>query len=174
MTERMRIIPASPSPAGTGTNERPADAHARESGARIDRIAPVRLVDGHQARLLVVDDEPTICSALRRLLALDGFEILTAQTGAHAEDILRTERVDGMVLDLRMPDQRGDVIYHIAMALQPHLMGRIIFFTGDISTRADAIIGDCHCEIVRKPEIDELTGHLRRMIPARKTQNATA
>lgn len=171
----MRIVPAGQSSAEAGASETSADATVGARGAAAARIAaPVRLVDGHPARLLVVDDEPTICNALRRLLALDGFEVLTAQTGAHAEEILRTEHVDAMVLDLRMPDQRGDVIYHIATALQPQLIGRTIFFTGDISTRADAIIGDCRCDIVRKPEIDELTAHLRRMIPARRAQGVSA
>ncbi len=162
----MRIVPPDEGLNGERTDKR---------FARTKRTpTAMRVVDGHQARVLVVDDEPTICTALSRLLALDGFDVLTAQSGARAEEVLRAERVDVLVLDLRMPDQRGDVIYHVATSLQPHLTNRTVFFTGDITTRADEIIAECRCEIIRKPENEELTTYLARLVPARRSLEVSA
>ena len=53
-------------------------------------------------RILVVDDDPDILDALRQALE-DGYEVLVAQNGREALDILAREAVDAIVLDLMMP-----------------------------------------------------------------------
>ena len=53
-------------------------------------------------RILVVDDDPDILDALRQALE-DGYEVLVAQDGREALDILERQAVDAIVLDLMMP-----------------------------------------------------------------------
>ena len=102
-------------------------------------------------RVLVVDDEPTICKALTIALIREGYEVLTASGGEAAHAVLAEQRVDVMIVDLRMPDLRGDVVYHLASALQPWLGARTVFTTGDISERAEEILRACGCRLLRKP-----------------------
>jgi two-component system response regulator MprA len=54
-------------------------------------------------RVLVVDDEPAVRSALKRALELDGYTVLLANDGQQAIDRLREDRVDAVVLDVAMP-----------------------------------------------------------------------
>jgi len=54
-------------------------------------------------RVLLVDDEPLIISALGRWLRGRGFEVLIAGNGQEALAILARERVDLVVSDVRMP-----------------------------------------------------------------------
>jgi CheY-like chemotaxis protein/signal transduction histidine kinase/HAMP domain-containing protein len=58
-------------------------------------------------RLLVVDDNPAEQLSVRELLAHDDVEIVGAETGAAALEILRSSAVDCVVLDLRLPDMSG-------------------------------------------------------------------
>ena len=58
-------------------------------------------------RLLIVEDNDVERSSIQELLAHDDVDILTAGTGARAMEILEEERVDCMVLDLRLPDISG-------------------------------------------------------------------
>jgi two-component system NtrC family sensor kinase len=102
-------------------------------------------------RVLVVDDEDVLCRALTQMLTRAGYAVETARTGAAAEDALATRTVDFLVLDYRMPDTRGDLLYAIALARQPHLRGRAIFLTGDITHEAEATIAETGCQLVRKP-----------------------
>ena len=56
--------------------------------------------------ILVVDDAPAICGVLVDLLA-PFYEILTADSGASALEVLRRRRVDLVVLDVAMPGMTG-------------------------------------------------------------------
>lgn len=81
-----------------------------------------------QAIVFIVDDDPSLCKALGRLLAGAGYR---AETFGSAEEFLRRERVEGpacLLLDLSMPGMDG-------LALQTHLAGldwepSIVFLTG--------------------------------------------
>ena len=66
------------------------------------------------ARILIADDEEAIRSLLARALSQDGHEIVTANDGADALDLLARQegRFDLLVADIRMPVMDG-----IALAL---------------------------------------------------------
>jgi two-component system KDP operon response regulator KdpE len=58
-------------------------------------------------RILVVDDEPQIVRALRIALRAAGYEVLAAGNGETALEVLATQRVDVIVLDLGLPGIDG-------------------------------------------------------------------
>jgi DNA-binding NtrC family response regulator len=104
-----------------------------------------------RASVLVVDDEDVICRALDALLRRAGYDVMTARSGAAAKDILASHDVDCLILDYRIPDLRGDVIFAYAVAHQPHLSRATVFVTGDISDNAREVIEDTGCPMVIKP-----------------------
>jgi len=106
---------------------------------------------GTGPRVLVVDDEPSICLALSAALQAAGYDVTTAQSGEAALATIRAEHVDVMLVDLRIPDMRGDVIYELAAATQPHLAGQTLFMTGDVTPNGQALIGACKCHFLQKP-----------------------
>jgi DNA-binding NtrC family response regulator len=57
--------------------------------------------------LLVVDDEPGTLDVLSRFAGRAGFEVVTCATGSEAISLLRTQRMDLALVDLRMPDIDG-------------------------------------------------------------------
>ena len=117
-------------------------------------------------RVLVVDDERAICRALTIALERAGFEVVTAQSGDNALNVVRSEHIDVMVIDLRIPDTRGDVVFELAAATQPHLRHQTLFMTGDISERAHKLILSCKCPSVRKPfELRELIAAVEKLVP---------
>jgi len=59
------------------------------------------------ARLLVVDDEPTILELLSGSLRLAGFEAMTAASGAEAARAVASGRPDLVLLDVMLPDGDG-------------------------------------------------------------------
>ena len=106
---------------------------------------------GPQVRVLVVDDEPAICRALTIALSKAGFYAASALSGDAAIALVRNEHFDVLIVDLRIPDMRGDVIFELAAALQPQLRTQTLFMTGDITERAQKIIAACGCPLLRKP-----------------------
>jgi len=113
-------------------------------------------------KVLLVDDEPAICKALSIALTRAGFDVSTALSGEAAMEIVRREHMDVMVVDLRIPDMRGDTLFELAAATQPHLRRRTLFTTGDITERAQELIEACACPLLRKPfDLKELVDWVR-------------
>ena len=120
-----------------------------------------------QVRVLVVDDEPAICRALSIALERAGYEAISAQSGDSALALLAAEHVDVMLIDLRIPDMRGDVVFELAAATHPHLRRQTLFMTGDISERAQKLVASCRCNMLRKPfELTEMISAVGALAPA--------
>ena len=128
---------------------------------------------GKRVRVLVVDDEPSICKALSIALDRAGFDPVTAQSGESALAIIRTEHVDVMLVDLRIPDMRGDVIFEVAAGHQKHLRYQTLFMTGDITERAYGLIANCKCHFLRKPfDLRDMIGAVAALSPRVQDQTA--
>lgn len=106
---------------------------------------------GQLTHVLLVDDEPAICKALGLALTRAGYRVSTALSGEAAMSVVRNEPVDVLVVDLRIPDMRGDALFELAAAMKPHLRKRTLFTTGDISERAQELIEATGCPLLRKP-----------------------
>jgi DNA-binding NtrC family response regulator len=123
--------------------------------------------------VLLVDDESAICKALALALSRAGFRVSTALSGETAMSVVRGEHVDVLVVDLRIPDMRGDSLFELAAAIQPHLRNKTLFTTGDISERAQELIEACRCPLLRKPfDLKELIDWVRSVQPMSKEQTA--
>lgn len=105
----------------------------------------------HPLRLLVVDDEPSICHALALLFRWHGIDVVTALSAAEAVRILSETRVDVLLIDLRLRDARGDSVFRAAIDDDPSYRERTLFMTGDITAEAERIIAATNCPYLRKP-----------------------
>ena len=59
------------------------------------------------ARILIVDDHPTMREAMRLVLAEEGFTVDEAADGARALDLVASGRPDLVLLDLNIPGISG-------------------------------------------------------------------
>lgn len=119
---------------------------------------------GQLMHILLVDDEPAICKALGLALTRNGFRVSTALSGESGMAIVRNEPVDALIIDLRIPDMRGDTFFELAAATQEQLRQRTLFTTGDITERAQELIEACNCPMLRKPfDLKELLDWVRRI-----------
>ncbi len=57
--------------------------------------------------VLVVDDDPTICKWLTRLLEILDYTVLATDDSSAAEAILGDSHVDAVILDLRLGEERS-------------------------------------------------------------------
>lgn len=67
------------------------------------------------ATVLVVDDEREIRTMLELILSAAGHEVMSAGTGKEAIDIVESEAVDAVVLDIMMPEMNG---YEVLMRIR--------------------------------------------------------
>jgi putative nucleotidyltransferase with HDIG domain len=116
-----------------------------------------------RATVLVVDDERGPRESLRMLLT-PNHEVLTSSSGANALEILRTEKVDVVTLDLNMPGIGGEELMRTIHAEHPHV--EIIVITGCASL-ASAQEGIRHgiCDYLQKPfDVVQVTAAVNRAL----------
>jgi CheY-like chemotaxis protein len=72
-----------------------------------------------QRRILVVDDEPLICDAVRMLLDFDGHAVETAHSAKEALTMLEKGKFDLVITDFEMPIMKGDELAIAIKARDP-------------------------------------------------------
>jgi PAS domain S-box-containing protein len=100
----------------------------------------------HSLRVLVIDDEPALASALERELEED-FEVATATSGHGALERLMVEDFDVILCDIMMPDLSGIDLHDELTRRKPGLEGRMVFMSGGAFTPRAARFferGDIH------------------------------
>ncbi|ATB31762.1 hybrid sensor histidine kinase/response regulator [Melittangium boletus DSM 14713] len=97
--------------------------------------APLRdFAGGPRGRVLVIDDEPLLCSAVERILSPHHDVEFTTLAAEVLPRLEAGERFDLILCDLMMPRMNG-MDFHAALhRLRPELTGRVIFLTGGAFT----------------------------------------
>ena len=82
------------------------------------------------ARILVVDDDPSVRVLLRRLLERSGYAVAEVGTGEDALERIRREPPDLVFLDLQLPDQSGHSILEAIRAEPATRLLPVVMLTG--------------------------------------------
>jgi CheY-like chemotaxis protein len=126
------------------------------------------------ARILVVDDDPRVASAMAAALAADGHHVEIAHDGAEALSQIVAGAYDAILTDVRMPRLDGPGLYRELRRLRPELLSRVVFVTADmLSTGTREFIESTGAPVVRKPfEPPQLRTAVRRLLAASAPDSA--
>lgn len=115
-------------------------------------------------RLLLIDDEAQILSALTRSLRREGYELLTAKTPREALRILEDSPVDLILADHKMPGMSGLDLLGRAADLQPAAVRMLITgWSGSVTQKELEDIGIA--AVIPKPWEDaELKASIREAL----------
>ena len=121
--------------------------------------------DSHDPHVLVVDDEPRICKMLTKMLHPMGYRVSTAPGGAQALEIVKTETVDLILLDLLMPDMNGAETFKNIRKINEKIPVIIITGYPDSNLMAEAMAVS-PIFILQKPiDKKQLTGAVSMVLP---------
>lgn len=119
-----------------------------------------------RGRVLVIDDEPMMLSAIQRLLSGD-HDVQAVGSAAEALAILRSGRTFDVVLcDVMMPHMTGVDFYEELTTLSPDLARRVVFLTGGaFTTRAREFLEKSPNPTLAKPfNVTELRAIVKKRL----------
>ena len=96
------------------------------------------LDSGERPRILVVDDQPEMAEMVADGLCQRGYEGWAVATGREALHLLRTQHIDALVTDLRMPGVDGLSLLRASAALDPRRPVIVMTAYGSIDTAIEA------------------------------------
>lgn len=111
--------------------------------------------------VLFVDDEKSICNALKRTFRKSPYDIYAANSGADALSILEKERIDVVVSDQRMPGMNGTELLSIVKQQYPDVSRLMLSGYSDFDDVIGAINKANIFKFLTKPWDDE---HLREAV----------
>jgi putative nucleotidyltransferase with HDIG domain len=133
---------------------------AASGAVQVSRSA--RSSEPAQPRVLVVDDEDTIRTALARFLRGQGYDVEVAESGAEALAALKRQRFVVMLCDVRMPEMTGLDVVPRALRLDGDLAILMLTAVNDAATATDALSHGAMDYLVKPIELAELQRAVER------------
>jgi PAS domain S-box-containing protein len=121
---------------------------------------------GGAETILLVEDDPPVAAVGFRILSLNGYRVLLADSAGAALSLLRahTERIDLFLVDVILPDKRGPLLVDVARPLHPEAA---VLYASAYSTEAMARAGELPAgvELIEKPyEPEQLLARVRTIL----------
>jgi putative nucleotidyltransferase with HDIG domain len=136
--------------------------------APLDASSPsYRIGSEASSRLLVVDDEEPIRSALSRFLRTCGYEVDCASSGSDAMQLLAREKFTLMLCDIRMPGMTGLTLLDHATAGDSDLAVVMLTAVNDAATATDALAKGAYDYLVKPVELPDLHKAVERALHRR-------
>src|SRR5260370_7778487 len=120
-------------------------------------------------RVLVVDDDKSICRWLNAVLTAEGYECRVVRSVEDAEPLLHEGPIDLALLDIYIGEANGIEFMEKLKSLQPECKCVMMTAHASVETVARSVSGGA-LEYLSKPLlIDELLGLLRKLTGPRQT-----
>lgn len=115
-------------------------------------------------RALLIEDDVAVTGALTKFLEADGFSVFSTDEGEEGLDLAKRYGYDVVVLDLGLPDMRGDEVLRHLRNARCNTPVVILSGTNDPMTKA-RLISEGADDYVSKPfNKDEMVARLRSVI----------
>lgn len=121
-------------------------------------------------RAIVVDDEPSVCEAVRAILELEGIDVTTFTDSVAAAEDIKKNAYDLIISDLKMPKMTGLELYDAVKDAAPESIFIIITAFGTIPSAVDAVKKGVYDYIPKPFTPDEVRAPLRRAMEKRKLE----
>jgi two-component system, NtrC family, response regulator PilR len=123
------------------------------------------------SRVLVVDDERSMRELLSIVLRRDGYDVLIAEDGAAGLELLKRERVDILITDIRMPQMNGVDLLREAKRIAPDIVSIVMTAFASTETAVEALrLGAADYVTKSKDTAAELRVRVGRELERRRLQ----
>jgi two-component system response regulator PilR (NtrC family) len=121
-----------------------------------------------QPRILVVDDERSMRELLAIVLRREGYEVILAENGKGAIEVLERDPIDLLISDIKMPDMSGVDVLRAAKKADRDVLAIMITAFASTETAVEAMrLGAC--DYLTKPfDVDLLKMKVREKIENRQ------
>jgi two-component system response regulator MprA len=115
-------------------------------------------------RILVIDDDDAVRSAVRRALLLDGYEVIVAASGRDGLDQLGATVPDAIVLDLGLPDIDGMEVCRRLRSVGDRTPVLMLTARDAVEDRVDGLEAGADDYLVKPYDVRELRARIKAIV----------
>ena len=120
--------------------------------------------------VLVVDDEDKIREGCRRVLTGNDFDVVTAENGVKAMEVMAADGVDLMLLDLKMPVMDGEKVLERMQVEHPNIPIIIITGHGTLDTAVQCMRKGAYDFVTKPFQIQQFLATINRAAEKRRLE----
>lgn len=126
-------------------------------------------MDDATTTILYVEDNPDNRLLVQRILMVEGYRVIQAETAARAREILRTETPDLILMDINMPDIDGYSLTAEFKQLPSLKHTPIIALTANVmrGDRERTLEAGCDGYLQKPVDVDALPGQIEYFLSKR-------
>ncbi|MFN4245411.1 MAG: sigma-54-dependent transcriptional regulator [Brevinematia bacterium] len=119
--------------------------------------------------ILVVDDEEKIRDGLKTIFEIEGYNVITSSDGEDAIRKINNEKIDLVILDLKMPNMNGYEFLKIVSKTDPFLPIIILTAYGSVEEAVNLTKQGAFDYFIKPPNIEKLLTSISKAIDVRKS-----
>ncbi|MBM3817403.1 MAG: sigma-54-dependent Fis family transcriptional regulator [Acidimicrobiia bacterium] len=116
------------------------------------------------ARILIVDDEPSMREMLRIVLRREGYDVVVAANGREAIERVQSEPIDLLLSDIRMPDVSGVEVLRAAKEVNADIVAFMMTAFASTDTAVEAMRLGAVDYFTKPFSVDELRLKIRQHV----------
>ncbi len=116
------------------------------------------------AKILIIDDEPSIRSVLRDILEMEDYKVEEAKDGIDALSKIKKTKFDAAICDIKMPKMDGMEVLERINVLSPDTPVIMISGHGDIETAVETVKKGAFDYISKPPDLNRLLITIRNAL----------
>ena len=116
------------------------------------------------AKILIIDDEPSIRTVLRDILEMEDYKVEEAKDGIDALSKIKKTKFDAAICDIKMPKMDGMEVLERINILSPDTPVIMISGHGDIDTAVETVKKGAFDYISKPPDLNRLLITIRNAL----------
>lgn len=124
-----------------------------------------------KSNILVVDDEPVARQSLTDILKLEGYTVASAPNGQAAVEYVRTQNVDLMIVDLKMPGMDGLEVVQVVNQVSPETEVILLTAYGSTETAIQALRLRIHDYLLKPASPAQILATVKKGLARRSSKS---
>ena len=125
-----------------------------------------------RSKVLIIDDDKDVLSALRRMFINESFDVTLAQTCQEAWNVINQDDIKVVMSDERMPDMTGTRFLELLKGEYPCIIRILFTGYGDLQVAKDAVNKAGIYKFITKPwDVTQLKAVIRASIKLYDSKN---
>ncbi len=124
-----------------------------------------------KARIMVIDDEESMCKFMQIMLKKEGYEVTTTQSSHEALDILKQRNHDLIIADLMMPELNGLELLARVKNLDPEANFIVMTAYASVDTAIEALKKGAYDYLTKPFKVDEIRIAIKKALEQKRMKS---